>query len=465
MDDFEREALSRLPLAEASLRVWNFITAEPFLAEVFERHRGRSYESELSFGTMIHLISEALLHYRGSGRRSIETAREQGVIDTTVAGAFGKLRRIPITLSVGFLSECSDRLLQLFPERVTALELPKSLKGMEPVALDGKALKRVAKRLKPLRNVKGGVLGGRALVGMSLLTGLVAGMHAHPDGQANDVRFVPDLLPRLRQAVAGPRVFLGDRQFCNLLHLGLYVQDEDHFLIRYHKNVTFTRDMSRPVQEGVDEQGRTYREEWGHLGRAKHKQRRYVRRITLARPGADPIILITDLLDEKAYPAVDLLDLYAQRWGIERVFQQVTEVFGLQRFIGSTPEATVFQFAFCLVLYNTVQVLRAYVAGASQVNFFEVSSEKMFLDVQNQLIAWQELIGPEETTAVILPLSLKQTRQRLQQLLRSVWTEIWRKAPKQTRHPPEHSGQRCHQSIFRVLQNVRAKRRTASRSQ
>jgi hypothetical protein len=464
MDDFQRETLARLPLAEASLRIWNFITNEPFLSEVFDRHRGRSYEKELSFPTMVHLISEALLHYNGSGRRSFEVAREQELIDTSVAAAFGKLRRIPISLSTGFLSECSDRLTHLFPESIAALDLPPSLQGLEPIVLDGKALKRVAKRLKPLRKIKGGVLGGRALVAMRLRTGLIIGMHADPDGQANDVRFVPDLMPRLRQAVPGPRIFLGDRQFCNLLHLELYAAEEDHFLLRYHKNVTFTRDKSYPVKQGQDKEGRTYREERGWLGRHDHKKRRYVRRITLERPGEEAVILITDLLDEKEYPAVDLLDLYLRRWGIERVFQQVTEVFGLQGFIGSTPEATVFQFSFCTVLYNIVQVVRAYVAEGSKVAVIDISTEKMFLDVKNQLIAWNELSAPAETAAVIVPLTLKQTKHRLRQLLGKEWTEIWRKAPKQRRHPQQHSGKRCHQSVFRVLQDAtKAKSRRENR--
>jgi len=61
--------------------------------------------------------------------------------------------------------------------------------------MDGKAIKKVAKRLKLLRKVGGGLLGGRALVGIHYETGLVLGMHADEDGDANDVRFVPTFCP------------------------------------------------------------------------------------------------------------------------------------------------------------------------------------------------------------------------------------------------------------------------------
>jgi hypothetical protein len=465
MDDFAREALRRLPLAEAALRVWEWITNEAFLGEVFKKYRGRCYQKVLSFPVMVFLMAEALLHYRGSGRRSFEKGKEDGTLETSIAAAFGKLRRLPITLSVGFLTDCSSRLMELFPPTGDAVILPTSLADLEPVILDGKAIKNVAKRLKPFRGVAGGIVGGRALVAVRMRQGVVVAMHAHPDGHVNDVRFVPDLVPRLRELVPGPRIFLGDRQFCAPEHMALYANGEDHFLIRWHKNVPFTRDTTEPMRTGVDAKGRKYHEEWGWLGGPNNKHRRRVRRITLERPGAESIILVTDLMDADRYPAADLLELYLARWGIERVFQQVTEVFGLAGLIGSSPEATLFQFAFCLVLYNILQVIRAYVSQGSGHALAEVSTEKLFLDVQNQLIAWNELIEPKETIEVILALDLKATCTRLRKLLDKAWTETWRKAPQQTRRPAAHSGKRSHSSAFRLLQaNRRPKSKPATPS-
>ena len=109
--------------------------------------------------------------------------------------------------------------------------------------------------------------------------------------------------------------------------------------------------------------------------------------------------LVTDLLDNQQYPASDLLAVYLTRWGIERVFQQITEVFELRHLIGCTPEATIFQAAFCLVIYNLLQVIRAYVA-ASQVEMpvDAVSVEQIFVDVQKELTALTVLF-PSPTIA------------------------------------------------------------------
>jgi len=447
--------VNRLPLAEATLHVWRWAASKPFLSEVFHRHRGRSYEWLVTFPVLVYLIADALLHYRGSGRRSFKAAKDEGSLEASITAAFGKLRRLPTSLSMGFLTDCTVRLMELFPDDMPAVELPPSLARWEPVILDGKAIKRVAKRLKPLQGVGGGILGGRALVALRLRLGVAVAMHVHPDGHVNDVRFVPDLLPRVREVVPGTRIFLGDRQFCLLAHLGCYLEGGDHFLIRYSQRVTFTRDPERSVRHSRDPQGRVYEDEWGWLGQAGQPHRRYVRRSTLRRANAEPVSVVTDVLDADDYPATDLLALYDQRWGIERCFQQVTEVFGLQGLIGSSPQATLFQFAFCLVLYNMLQLIRAYVAQASKHRVAEVSTEQLFLDVQNQLIAWNEVITPKETIGVIEPMPLKATCRRLRKLLNGVWTDAWQKAAPQQRRPSEHSGKRCHKSAHRILQESR----------
>jgi hypothetical protein len=159
--------------------------------------------------------------------------------------------------------------------------------------------------------------------------------------------------------VPGPRLWLADRQFCDLIRTAAFTAaKEDHFLVRYHSKVHCCPDPARPIRQGQDSQGRTYEQEWGWLGREGNKQRRSVRRITLHRPGEEDILLVTDLWDGEHHPAEDLLALYLMRWGIERVFQQVTEVFHRNRLIATTPRGTPFELSFYLLLYNMIQVVR-----------------------------------------------------------------------------------------------------------
>jgi hypothetical protein len=463
MDGFTREAMARLPLAEAVIRFFDYLTEPEFLAGVFERHRGRSYERELRFSSFVYLISDALLEHRGSAHQALRRADEQGELEVSLEAMYAKLRRIPISLSNGLLAEGSQRLLELLP--APRNEVPASLREFTLLPIDGKKIKDAAKRLKPLRKVKGSVLGGKVLVALNLQTGLAMGMNACQDGEANDAPLVPDLLEQLRELVPGPRLYIFDRQFCDLTQPALLGPDE-HFLIRYHSKVSFQRDKSRKIRRGVDAQGRSWREEWGWIGRAKDRRRRYVRRITLQREGGENVVLITDLLDGDAYPAADLLTAYLLRWSIERVFQKVTEVFHLESLIASTPEGTIFQCAFCLLLYNMLEVIRSYLAVTQQREPETISMENVFYDTHRHLVAWNELLGPTLTLEHFAPLhDARKLRKYLTALLKPTWTDRWIKAPpkKNTKPPKQTPTPGGHTSIYRVLQKARVQRKPKAR--
>ena len=82
--ELAREIVSRLPLAEAVLRLWRWVTAPLFLLSVFARHRGQGYEKAISFEVLVQLIADALLEHQGSGRKSFARGREQGVLTASV---------------------------------------------------------------------------------------------------------------------------------------------------------------------------------------------------------------------------------------------------------------------------------------------------------------------------------------------------------------------------------------------
>src|SRR5512144_2974517 len=119
------------------------------------------------------------------------------------------------------------------------------------------------------------------------------------------------------------------------------------------------------------------------------------------------------------------------------MFQKVTEVFRLQRLIGGTPQATVFQCAFCLLLYNVIQVVRAHVAKARGYEPERVSTEKLFSDVQRELIAWSVLAdAPVRLAALERPGTAPPIIGRLKDLLGLVWSDRWLKAPAKKCSPP-----------------------------
>jgi hypothetical protein len=461
MDGFAMEVLRRLPLAQSVLSIFGYVLNEPFLDAIFANYRKRCYEGILTFPTLVYLVRDALLIHEGRGLPSFQRAAERGELPVLVGSVYPKLARTEVGISKALLRESSMKMIGLFDHPDSPL--PTSLQGFEVIAFDGHSLKCVRRQLKALRPLRGKLLGGKLLVAQHVRTGMALAMDACEDADRNDVPLVPDVVKQVRGMFPQwLKLWMGDRQFCDLNLFGLLTENGEHFLIRLNRTLRFTPDPSRPAQNGVDAKGRSYKQEWGWVGGVKDKRRRYVRMITLFRPEEkDDVILLTDLLDETLYPAQDLLDAYLLRWGIEQMFQKVSEVFSLRQLIGCTPKANIFQGAFCFVTYNAIQVMRSYVAQAGNVATEEVSTAKLFDDVQEELIAQSKLGSPETVLEAMQEVKTQpQMKRLLKDLLADQWQDRWKKTPcnpRKTRGRTERV--KCgRSSVFKVLQEHRAKR-------
>ena len=122
--------------------------------------------------------------------------------------------RVPIPLSLGSFEDTSEELREVLPRGNQVTAIPASLSGMTVTILDGKQLKNVAKRLWPLRCKPGKVVGGKILVAYLPAEGVAVAMAADPDGEVNDIRLMPAVVPRARARISGIRLWVADRQFC-----------------------------------------------------------------------------------------------------------------------------------------------------------------------------------------------------------------------------------------------------------
>ena len=492
MDAFERELLRRSPLAACVLEVCDFVFDPTFLTSVWDVHRGRCYQDVLKFEDFLRLTRDALVRHGGSAHARFLELERRDAEPVDESNYYRKLARTPVGVSRALLREGSRRLTELLPEESDfgqlgraappyAYALPACVEGFEVIVGDGKkasgtgdrprAIKDAAKRLKPTRGFSGKLIGAKALVAMDARTGMAVAMSDSLDGLANDVPLVPSLMEQLRETIARPVLSVWDRQFDDVRTLGhLSSRAGDAFVVRVkQKNHTFAVESA---VETSDSQGRTVRDEVGLLGRGKNATR--VRRVTLERGGKreaegrrkdkgkgevevdeEDVVLLTNLLDRAAFPAVDLLALYRRRWGIEQVFQQVTETFALDHLIGSAPQAVLLQFAYCLLLYNLVQLVKAYVAADGRVLASVVSTYYLFADIRKELVAWA-YHGGDEAAWPRVARDAGQMRERLGELLHDSWdpiayTKASDKKPRPQRAPPKrlHGG---HSSVQRVLE-------------
>lgn len=453
MTKLNERLLASMPLGEAVLCAWRATATQERLDRVFDENRGRCYQGILTFTQFVELTADALIQHGGSGHQAFSREAEADRLAVSESAVYGKLRRMPIAVSEALLCELTDAQRELFP--VEALrDPPKCLKGWEIVTLDGKSVKRVAKRLKVARGVRGGLVGGRALVAQHYATGQAMAMRAHPDGDVNDVRFVGELLPEVRRRLADrPRLWMADAQFCDLVRINRFAQQGDAFLLRYNAKVPFYRDETWAAIHGQAD-GRPYDEEWGWLGSPRREDRAYVRRIRLHRPGEDDVLIVTNLDDPQTYPAEELLRLYRQRWGVEQMFQKVTEVFSLANLIGTTARATIFQLAFCFLIYNHLQLIRGYIAKHQGRKSETISLYQVFYDIRRQLVAWHTIIPRSETEAHFSRLPPEAASRRLDRLLVHQWSRRWIKTTNRRpcRHPPRPRT-KTHSTVHRLLQS------------
>jgi hypothetical protein len=451
---FERELMRRSPLAACVLEVSDYLFDGQLLASVWESNRGRCYEDVLGFEDFLRLTRDALLRYGGSAHALFVGLGRDGKRPVDESNFYRKLSRTPAAVGRALLREGAARLAGLMPEGASAAAVPACFGGFEVVAADGKKIKDAAKRLKPARGFSGKLLGASALVALDVRRGLAVAMSDCPDGMANEVPLVPDLMGQLRGSVYPDRPVLTvwDRQFDDPRTLRrLSEREGDAFVVRLkQKHMRFE---PGPCVRARDAQGREVLDEVGVLGRGRDAVR--VRRVTLCRSaeGEADVVLLSNLLGREAFPAADLLGLYRLRWGIEQVFQQVTETFALDHLIGCSPKAALFQFAYCLLLYDLVQLVKAYVAEDGKVLASAVSTHYLFHDIRRELTAWAYHTGGT------WPRSRhdgRRMRGRLRELLAGSWDPVaYAKAsdrkPRKKKPPPKrlHGG---YSSVQRVLE-------------
>lgn len=461
--NFFAETLRRLPLADATLQVLSFALDKEFLTSVYQQHRGQCYEDILTFPRLVELLTDALLVHGGSARQALLNADRQAALPTCKEAFYGKLRRLPLELSMAFLTGASRRLNELLP--VSDNPLPKSLHSYHVNVIDGKKTKHVAKKLKLTRELAGQLFGAKLLVSYNPATRLIQAASAHADGEKNDAPLVPDLLDQLGKPIR-PTINVADAQFCDLVQMSHYAARSHFFVLRYHPKVHFHPDPQQPARQFTDAKGRKLTEEYGWLGATTDKRRRYVRRITWHRTDHKNLSIVTNLTQRtpnhakavrEEIPATDLIDLYLIRWRIETVFQDVTTLFGLKKLIGSTPEATAFQAVFCMIVYNAIQVVKAYIAAVQPkpLPFDDLSGTMVFTSIRKQLIALAELVPPTSLATMIdVPATVDEARAQLQRCLTGQWEPGWKKSrnKKPRRYGPKPKGSGAHTSVYRVLQ-------------
>src|SRR3990167_3730132 len=99
--------IQRVPLAHAVLGLFHYVFESKFLDELFQCCRDRSYTKKIDFSTVVHLLGNAITRY-GTIHQTLQNPVEP--LPASQRAMYGKISRMPLSLSLGLLDEGTQRL-------------------------------------------------------------------------------------------------------------------------------------------------------------------------------------------------------------------------------------------------------------------------------------------------------------------------------------------------------------------
>ena len=235
---------------------------------------------------------------------------------------------------------------------------------------------------------------GRQKLGCGFPTGKLVGLFCLHSGRliawveaswkTHDLTLARRLLATLRSG----EVLVADRAYCGWLFLVQLLAQKIDFVIRLHQ--------ARPVRSG---RVRGWRETWKKPTRPPGQSRRawqkrppsvLVRlvRFQVQTRGFRPhnVIVVTSLLDAKAFPDSVIAELYARRWQVELHFRQIKSNLALDILRGLSPAMIERELWMHTLAYNLVRALLLEAALTHEVPIERLS----FKGALHALQAWAD---------------------------------------------------------------------------
>lgn len=456
-DAFERFAKKKPISVMARATLENSLSASR-LDAIFHEKAEQQYAGELLFSTVADLMGQVVLKIHPSVNAVyIERKEEIGV---TVKSVYDKLKGIETPVSRALVRDTGER-MQAIIKQTGGMAEP-LVAGYRTKIVDGNHLRRTDRRIGELRELNVAPLPGQALVVYDPQYRLAMDVLPCEDGHAQE----RSLLPELLETVEANDLWIADRNFCTVAFLFGIALRHGKFIIRQHGGLPFTL-KGRRKRVGETETGIVYEQAMEVCD--KHGKVRVFRRITVklnepTRDGDTEIHIVSNL--PKRVGAIQIADLYRDRWTIETAFQEMAENLEGEIQTLGYPKAALFGFCMALVSYNVMSVIRAAVhavhgeeAAAKLSTYYmalEISSIHEGMSVVLEGEFWQQKYGSLTPTQMAAELKQLARNIRLDKYKKHKWT------PKKKAKKKMNKKHRGHESTYRVLEKARAKAANAA---
>ena len=426
------------------------------LNDLFEDTAETQYTRTLHFSTVADLMSEVVFDISPS----IGAAYQANISEMTVSrkSVYNKLNGIEPRISAALVEDSVARFAPVIMKlRAT---LPPLLRGYRTKILDGNHFSATEHRIEELRTIGDAPLPGKALVVLNPQLKLATHVFPCEDGHAQERSLLDQVLPCVEKG----DLWIEDRNFCTLGFLFGIRSRGAAFLVRQHANLP-GRLCGRRKYMGRIKTGRVY-EQSMEIADPKTGAPLAVRRITVklyqpTRDGDTELHILTNV-PKKAGNSLKLAELYAKRWTIETMFQELTETLTCEIKTLGYPKAAVFAFCLALVAYNGISVIKAALRSVHGTETVEENVSGYYLSLEiSKTYTGMMIAIPTKHWTVFRYMSVAQLARVLKELAYHVELSKYQKhprGPKQPRPERTYAGRSNHVSTASIL----AKRKTVT---
>lgn len=416
------------------------------------------FEREFTLRHLVEVMLDVACGFRPTPRAAF---LRRGLERVASASAFyRKLARMELAVTEDIVRRTAARARRLI--HAGGGLLPEPIAGYPARVIDGNVLAGTEHRIEPLRATRSAGLPGMSLAIYEPATGLVTELILEEDAHTQE-RALFDRIP-----IVPGVLYIADRNFCVRSLLARIAAAGAFFLVRWHRSTLPFRATSRLHRRGRCRSGEILEQtiEVTDGEGVVHPLRRVVLKLDEpTRDGETEIVLITDLPAEVA--AAACCAAYADRWGIEGHYQQLTDLLHCEIPALGYPRAALFAFAMSAVAGNALAVLKGNLRVAHGEEIAEEVSGYALVGeaaeaypgmmVAVPAAAWPRAAvhGAEEVAAVLNEVAAKVPVHRMFRA---------RRGPK-TPRPRRSRGNRIHHvSNKKLLDGARGARRRTCRN-
>ena len=362
MDDILDRFVAEAPVAVLVRASLAHMFADTTLDALFDRVAAAGYTRELTFSTLVRLLTKVVF----TAQPSVHAAyRHTRGVPVSVTAVYDKLGGLETAVSAALVRETADALRGVLDHLRPAPA--GAVAGLRLRTLDGNFLAGTEHRLGVLRGCGAAALPGMSLVVRDGQSGLLTEVIPCEDAYANERSLADKVLP----LVAADDLWLADRNFCTDDYLGGIAARRAFFLVRHHAG-THLHPEGAERYVGKNASGELYEVKVRPCGLACRCI--IVRLFKPLRDGTTELRLLTNVPADRA-GAKCLAELYRTRWHIETAFQELTDDLRCEVNTLGYPRAALFGFALAVAAYNLLVFVRqALAAGPAGPAAEEISS-------------------------------------------------------------------------------------------